>query len=183
MPNLFFASDHHFHHRKIVEGFTASGKEPTSRPFSSIEEHDEILIQNHNMVVRPEDTVWFGGDVFLSGGDGKEFNYDLLNRMNGNKKLILGNHDTHRKIESYRPYFSQIVGYSEMAGHFGKIILSHIPVHTSQFDTRFKANIHGHTHSFCIDDPRYFNISMEAINYIPISYESIKKILKDRGVI
>lgn len=184
MSNLLFASDHHFHHKKLIEGgFSPNGGEHeknTSRPFSTVEEHDEALIVNHNKVVRPQDSVWFGGDVFLSAGDGKPFNYDLLDRMNGTKRLILGNHDTASKIENYKRYFAKILAYHEI----GKsIILSHVPVHPSQLEHRFKFNIHGHVHSNTLDDPRYFNISMEAIDYTPISLEQIKDVMRDRGVI
>lgn len=177
MPNLFFASDHHFHHSKIVEGF--GDEKLHARPFDTIEDHDEALIVNHNAVVREQDTVWFLGDVFLAGRNKQGFEYELLNRMNGKKNLVVGNHDTAQKIREYAPYFQKIVGYHEI----GKsIIVSHIPVHTSQVEERFKANIHGHVHSLTIPDDRYFNVSMENINYTPISLEDIKAQLKVHGI-
>ena len=183
--NTWFGSDHHLHHRKLVEGWGNSDKNEhqnsTARPFATIEEHDQALIDNHNKVVKPNDVVWFGGDVMLSGGPGTEFNYELLGKMNGDKRLIVGNHDTAAKIKNYAPYFSKIVGYHELMKL--KIIVSHIPVHPSQIEHRFKANIHGHVHEDTLDDPRYFNMCMENINYTPISLEEIVENLKSKGVL
>ena len=44
-----------------------------------------------------------------------------------------------------------------------------------------KINLHGHVHSNNIDDLLYFNVSMENINYTPISLEEIRSIFKSRG--
>lgn len=44
-----------------------------------------------------------------------------------------------------------------------------------------KGKIHGHVHSNNIDDLRYFNVSMENIDYTPISLEEIRSIFKSRG--
>lgn len=179
--NIFFASDTHFGHRKIVEGFGSENsgthsEEGAGRPFATIEKHDEILVQNWNSVVRPQDTVWHLGDVLLGNT-----NFEILSRLNGHIKLILGNHDTWAKIQEYMKYFKRIEAYTTM----GKdILVSHIPVHSCELKTRFKANIHGHRHHDPEPgnaDPRYFNVSMEAINYTPIAYEEIRKQLKERG--
>ena len=124
--------------------------------------------------------MYFAGDLFLSGRYGEGvFDYTLLGRLKGKKKLVVGNHDTSAKIKEYAQYFSHIVGYAEI----GSLFLSHVPIHTSQFDTRFKGNIHGHVHKDTIPDDRYFNISLENINYRPVSLDEIKKHFKDKGIL
>ena len=57
MPERFFTADTHFGHANILK------HEAASRPFASIEEHDEQLVQNWNAVVGPKDTVWHLGDL------------------------------------------------------------------------------------------------------------------------
>lgn len=79
----------------------------------------------------------------------------ILELLNGVKKLVMGNHDRY-PCALYLEYFSQVVGTAETRG----CILTHVPVHPSQFG-RYKANIHGHLHSSKMDDVRYINVSAE----------------------
>lgn len=73
-------------HRNIITFKDDDGK--LIRPFSSIEEHDETIIENHNKLVKPEDRVYFMGDIAI----GRQ-HIQKIGRMNGRKKLIKGNHD------------------------------------------------------------------------------------------
>jgi calcineurin-like phosphoesterase family protein len=150
MNKVFVIGDTHFGHKKIIEF------ENTYRPFASIEEHDSELVRRWNAVVKPSDTVWHLGDVLF----GREA-FDTLKLLNGTKKLVMGNHD-HYPSTLYLEHFSTIVGAAELRG----CILTHIPVHTSQFG-RYVANIHGHLHSNKIDDPRYVCVSAEHTNLTP----------------
>ena len=54
-------------------------------------------------------------------------------------------------------------------------VLTHIPVHPSQFP-RFRLNIHGHLHLKVIADTRYINVSCEQVNYTPVLLKNIIKI-------
>ena len=105
---------------------------------------------------------------------------DRIERLNGKKILIAGNHDT-LNARGLLEYFSDVKGSIAL----GEFILTHIPVHPSQLEYRWKANIHGHLHSNRVQrtsyswqshDPRYYNVSMECLeDYTPISYENAKK--------
>ena len=178
---VFITSDPHFSHRKIIEF------EAKYRPFKTIEEHDETLVSNWNSEVKPNDTVICLGDV----GFGKDF-FKYLARLNGIKKLVMGNHD-HYPIQRYLEYFTKVAGAMEYAN----CILTHIPVHPAQF-TRYKANIHGHTHSTRvmlpnseklenlrpgkdttgIPDERYICVSMEHTGLKPVLLNEILNKLK-----
>ena len=64
------------------------------------------------------------------------------------------------------------------------MILTHIPIHPESL-ARWGLNVHGHLHANVvklslaqIPDPRYFNVSMEQINYTPISLETVKKYVR-----
>jgi len=159
MSNTFFISDTHFGHKNIIKFDSSKG----CRQFDNIEEHNEKLVQNWNSVVKKRDIVWHLGDFCF----GKK-NLEYASRLNGLKELVLGNHDTF-STESYLKYFHKVYGSAQFDGN----ILSHIPVHESQF-TRWDYNIHGHLHSKDLDDRRYVNVSCEQINMTPISYEELK---------
>ncbi len=78
----FFTSDLHLGHANIINY--------TGRPFKDVPHMNEVLINNFNAVVFPEDTTYFVGDIVM--GPRKE-NLKLVSRLNGTKILILGNHD------------------------------------------------------------------------------------------
>ncbi len=155
--NIFFISDMHLGHKRVLEF------EKENRPFSNIEEHNEELIKRWNSVVKKNDTVWVLGDFAF----GKE-NLALAGRLSGTKRLVLGNHDLY-PAKDYLQYFTRIFG----AVKFENTILTHIPIHPSEF-RKLHLNIHGHLHHKTIDDSRYFNVSVEQINLTPISFEEIK---------
>lgn len=172
MANIFFASDTHLGHANILT-FKRSDGTPL-RDFANITEHDEYIIARHNSVVRPNDKVYLLGDVAMS-----HKSLYLLDRMNGEKVLIKGNHDK-CKLSQYLPYFKDIRGSHQFDG----IIMTHIPIHPESL-ARWGINLHGHLHynrvtvgPFNKPDTRYFNVSMECLNdYTPISLEEVKKIL------
>lgn len=186
MANTFFISDTHFGHKNILTFTTNEGKR--LRDFSSIEEMDEFIVTSWNKVVRPQDKVYHLGDVAMS-----HKHLPILARLNGEKILIKGNHDT-GKIEQYTPYFKDIRGSHQFDGK----LLTHIPVHVSALN-RWSHNIHGHLHSnvvmkelhsimdceaagliigsVLVPDTRYFNVSVERLSYVPISYDELQKAL------
>lgn len=161
MQNIFFISDTHFSHANILTFKDKEGK--LIRPFASVEEMDETLINNWNNVVRPQDKIYHLGDVAIP-----RRGLDCLARCNGDKVLLRGNHDIF-KLKDYITYFRDIRGYAVIENY----LLCHIPVHPES-KGRFKKNIHGHLHSNKLEDPFYINVSVEQINFSPIAFEDIK---------
>lgn len=162
---IFVTSDTHFGHNRVIEF------QRDARPFSSIEEHDETLIDNWNSTVRPKDTVWHLGDAVFG-----KANLRLLGRLNGIKRLVMGNHDGYN-IQEYAKYFSTIAGCAKFRGY----ILTHIPVHVDQFK-RFRANIHGHLHSKSLEDPRYYNVGVDRHHLKPVAFDEIEATFTSHGV-
>ena len=159
MPEVFFIADTHFGHKGIINFESTK----PFRPFDTIEEHNEEIIRRWNAKVTKNDNVWHLGD-FCFG----KHNLEIAARLNGTKRLVMGNHDQYAGAD-YLRYFTRICGASEFDG----CILTHIPVHPSQFE-RYRANIHGHLHTNRLDDSRYINVSCEQISLTPISYSEIK---------
>jgi len=152
MSNIFITADLHLGHESAV----------TFRGFSSQTEHDETIISNWNSRVGKNDSTFILGDVVFG-----QKNLPLLSRLNGTKKLVMGNHDKY-PIRSYLPYFTQIYGVVRYKG----CILSHIPVHPGEFP-RFTYNIHGHLHDKAIPDPRYICVSLEQTEYFPLLWADL----------
>lgn len=188
MSNTFIIADTHFGHANSLNFFKRDGSK--LRDFSCVEEMDQHMIDRWNSVVRPQDKVIHLGDVVIN----KKY-LKTLDLLNGQKKLIMGNHDLW-DIKILQQYFYDIKAYRIFDG----CIMSHIPVHTSSLE-RFKVNVHGHLHSeevyrtvsqssvirtesVTVPDYRYLCCSVEQshINYTPIAWEDVKVILRNRDV-
>lgn len=166
MSRTFLISDTHFGHSNILT-FKRDDGTPL-RPFSSVEEMDETMIDNWNRVVGKKDKVYHLGDLVFSNRKLQE----VMPRLNGTKVLIKGNHDT-LKLSQYAQFFKDVRAYHVL----DKMLLSHIPIHPNSMG-KWRANLHGHLHYHLIDDERYINLSVEQINYTPIEFEEIRERVK-----
>lgn len=158
----FLISDTHFGHANILTFKNENGS--PVRSFSNLEEMNETMIDNWNKTVGRGDKVYHLGDVLFT----KKWLDLILPRLNGNKVLVKGNHDT-LKLSQYQKYFEDVRAYWIL----DKFILSHIPIHPESL-SRWKANIHGHLHGNSLNDPRYKNVSVEVVNYTPLDFEEIR---------
>lgn len=163
MSKTFLISDTHFGHTNILTFKTNEGT--LLRNFSSVEEMDEHIIQKWNSVVGVNDKVYHLGDV----GFKPRILHTIMPKLKGTKILIKGNHDT-LKPSIYLQYFKDIRAYHIL----DKFVLSHVPIHPESL-SRWRGNIHGHTHSHSLKDSKYINVSVENINYTPINFELIRK--------
>lgn len=173
---IFLCADLHFGHRKMTNAFREDGV-TKQRPFHTPEDHDATIIRNWNRLVGPNDIVLVAGDLVINRS-----NILTIDRCNGEKILIKGNHDKFRPHE-YLASFKDIVAVYEIEG----FIITHIPIHPMEINSgRWKGNIHGHLHELRVMratydcggrwdgeeiDPRYLCVSMEQLNYGPISLD------------
>ena len=188
MPSVFLIADTHFGHKGMCT-FTRNDGTTKLRPFDTVEEMDEFMVKAWNDKVKPTDKVYHLGDVVIN-----KKSLPIMDRLNGDKVLIRGNHDIFHDVE-YRKYFRELRAYHVMNG----MILSHIPVHSASLG-RFGANIHGHLHSYRVMqargvdartgeilysnkiDVRYNCVSAEHVDYAPILFEDvIKRIIYEGG--
>jgi calcineurin-like phosphoesterase family protein len=173
--NKFVISDTHFGHENACTKFKRKDGSPL-RPFANAEEMDEAMVERWNSRVSPHDTVYHLGDVVIN----KKF-LPILHRLNGKKKLIMGNHDIFG-IDEYRKYFYEVAAYRVFVDDF---VFSHIPLHPECVSERFKVNVHGHLHSNKVmltermADPRYLCVCVEHTDYAPISFDEVKQRIKD----
>lgn len=162
MSELFFIGDTHFGHKNVLT-FEHNG-EPL-RPFADLEEMHETIVERWNATVSPDDKIYHLGDVAFS-----KPGIRVMGRLNGRKRLIRGNHDL-LKLNVYREYFNEVYGVRQIDGYW----LTHVPISEHMLDQpRVKANVHGHTHALTLPNPLYVNVSVEAINYTPLSFEEVR---------
>lgn len=155
MGRVHIISDLHLGHENMAK----------KRGFISSLEHDEFIVNNWNLWVSKRDTVWILGDITME----KSSPYPILDRLNGYKKVVLGNHDQPQHIPELLKHVNSVCGMIKYKG----FILTHCPIHESELG-RFSKNIHGHVHENTLPDERYVNVSCEAVNYTPILIDTIK---------
>lgn len=85
----FYIADTHLCHERLLS------MQP--RPFSTIDEHDEMIISRWNAVVGDDDIVYHLGDVAFGLTKNADRVRELFGRLNGRKHLIIGNHDVDKK--------------------------------------------------------------------------------------
>ena len=153
MGRILYISDTHFGHKNMA----------LKRGFSSADEMDEYIVKMWNNKVLKKDTVYILGDITM-----EKANYEILNRLNGYKKVILGNHDQPQHIPKLLQFVNSVCGMYKKGGY----VLTHCPIHESEV-TRFHRNIHGHVHENSLDDYRYINVSCEVVNYTPMLLEEL----------
>ena len=131
-----YIADTHFGHANIIKF--------DERPFDSVEEMDEKLINNWNKKVKREDTTYILGDFCWD----KEPKWiEILNKLNGNKVLIRGNHDLKQMSKELRDKFLYIKERCEIGDCGKKLILSHYPelAYKSSYNPSVFM-LHGHVH-------------------------------------
>lgn len=174
--NVFFTSDLHFGHKNIIRF--------DNRPFTSVEEMDEVLIHNWNKKVKKNDLVYILGDISWHKD---EKTCEIFERLNGRKILIKGNHDrVHGKIKNY---FEEITDYKEITLPGNKhITLCHYPIVFFNRHHYGAFMFYGHVHNshewqmtenykFELEELdircNMFNVGTMVHNYEPVTFEEI----------
>lgn len=120
--NIWYTSDLHLMHDRVAQ----------HRGFDSTAEHDQVVTDNWQATVRPDDEVFVLGDLTLKNPNRI---VDTITSLPGRKHLIAGNHDAchpinrrwRNKLPVYEAMFSTITVYDHhrIAGH--EVLLSHFP--------------------------------------------------------
>ena len=163
--SVYFISDTHFGHPNVHCKFR--------KRFSSVEQHDRVIVGNILRVCGKRDTLYILGDVVIHRDS--LWCLRMLCENIEHVRIILGNHDAERN-RRFTPTLQDILdtGVSSVEGcvRYKDAWLTHIPMHPSEFN-RNPFNIHGHIHDKMIDDPRYINVSCEAVHYTPVEYTKL----------
>jgi calcineurin-like phosphoesterase family protein len=129
-----------------------------------------------NSAISKRDTVYVLGDSIFD-----EKGVEDIKQLSGRKVLVLGNHCTeYVKVSKLLECFDDIHSLLKKSLVKGesRMWLSHCPIHPDEL--RGAVNVHGHTHSYTIKDPRYLCVSLEQTDYKPVDIEYLREYF--RGV-
>ena len=156
--DIWIIADTHFGHDNI--------RRYCKRPFVSVKEMDETIIENWNKVVKPCDTVIHCGD--FSFGEPETYR----RRLKGNIILCLGNHDRREKVRG----FNHVTQIYETKIDGQRIVCCHYAMRTWNCSHHGSWHLWGHSHGSLQDDPcsLSFDVGVDSWNFTPVSYEQIK---------
>jgi len=138
---VYFTSDLHFGHDNVIRF--------DNRPFASVEEMDDALVNRWNAKVGKGDLVYVLGDFIWKSRNGEAHN--LIKSLNGQIILIKGNHDRFLQNAKAKDALAGIKDYDDIRvtledGSVRRCILSHyfMPMYNGH---RHEAiHLHGHSH-------------------------------------
>ncbi|HTN99244.1 MAG TPA: hypothetical protein VL068_01110, partial [Microthrixaceae bacterium] len=183
----WFTSDLHLGHNNIIRY--------CARPFSSVDEMDEALVQRWNETVADEDRIWVLGD-FALGDIGASL--ALTSTLRGRKILLAGNHDrcwagtgkkTHEWTERYlEAGFDEVLQGEQTMSIVGEQVrLCHFPYEGDSHDhDRFVGNrpiddggwlLHGHVHERWRQRQRMINVGVDVNDFCPVSIDEIAQMI------
>lgn len=190
----WFTADTHFGHANIV---TLGG----GRPFATIDEHDETLIERWNARVRPGDDVQHLGDFSMSVGAMER----VMPRLNGHISLVAGNHDrcwtshpgrgrAEKAVRATPRYAAagfvdvSVTGHGYMTVGGIDVMVSHLPAtgdHTAS--DRYATQrprpgvlplVCGHVHELWRTSGRQVNVGVDQWDFAPVSEEQLVEVLR-----
>lgn len=165
---IWITSDTHFFHKNIIEY--------CNRPFQSVEEMNDRMIQNWNEKISNEDVVFHCGDFGFGNFDTIK---NIFVRLNGNKNLIKGNHDRLKNREymdiGFKLYNKDITFPFEEF----KIRLSHYPTETSE--DNFLLNLRGHSHGNGLNKRNEIDIGVDTNCFYPYNLSELIEKYKKNG--
>ena len=166
---IWFTSDTHFCHKLMLQ----------YRPFHTIDDMNEFIIDKWNKKIGKHDIVYVLGDF---GFGNREELKKILTALNGRKTLIRGNHDKRARVHSIKGWVN-VKDYHELIYKKStRICLFHFPI--SDWNRRWKGSlhIHGHSHGKHNGDGRMMDVGVDALNYSPISIEDVYDRLINRPI-
>jgi len=169
---IYYTADLHLGDKAVLE--------LCKRPFASVEEMDETIIRNWNETVGKKDHVYILGDVTVKLAENSPIYVD---RLNGIKHLIIGNHDRRNLTNRlFTQRFESIDEYLLIKDHKHKVVLFHYPI--AEWEGFFTGyyHIYGHIHNvaehtanrFMPTLEKCFNAGMDLNGFRPRTLNELK---------
>lgn len=156
----YYISDLHLFSKDQIDN---GGPNYDGRPYKTLEEMHEDLLNRWNKKITNGDTVYILGDISMHGKN--EQLIALVAQLKGRKILIQGNHDDLSDYR-YKQLFEQIYDYKEIYdccdGKNYRLILCHYPILMWKGQHRGTILLYGHTHQTAED--AFFQECLQIMN-------------------
>lgn len=165
---IYYSADPHFGHQNIIKF--------CNRPFASVDEMDDEIIRRYNSRVTDADDLYIIGD--FSFRNAKSVG-SYLERLNGRKHLIWGNHDTHQ-VKNH-PSWSTSQPYLELNDQGENVVLFHYAMRSWNKSFYGSYHLFGHTHGKLPSHGRSLDVGVDCWGFQPVTLAEIKARLGNAG--
>lgn len=192
---IWFTADLHAFHKNILkfqkERRETMGITDDMSDTEAMEKHNEWIVKMWNMTVDKHDHVYILGDVsFGTPEETRKF----LERLHGQKHLIIGNHDKSCKgLENYFVSVSQIKEFPIKKHQYDfleeniYLVLCHFPMVAWNRRLHGAFMVHGHTHNSLLkinEESEELRVDVgldsELADFSLVSLESLYKFMKNK---
>lgn len=164
---FWFTSDTHFGHTGIIKH--------SGRPWIDSISMDVDLIKIWNSLVAPDDIVWHLGDFSFHRGDWRE-DAEIVDRLNGTKYIIIGNHDNHgfmKKCGWAGVYDGIVEKNFNIDDQIVRIVMSHYPLREWNGFYYGSYHLFGHVHGSIPGYCRSMDVGVDTNNFMPYRLDQI----------
>lgn len=178
--NVFFTSDFHLFHTNVLRF--------DNRPFTDVYEMHDVITNNWNSIVKPNDVVIYLGDLSFSRANDNATVEALVKKLNGTVHFILGNHDKFEQIKKL-DRFASIQDYLELKIRYGTneemlFCCMHYPIYTWNKCHYGSIMLHGHCHMSLSGDEfhkthRIYDVGCNGYDYYPVPFNKFIELGKN----
>lgn len=188
---VWVTSDIHYSHKNICRGVTnwrtQDGQIPinSTRDFQSIDEMNDVLVNNINSKVGQYDTLIMLGDISFGGFENVGKFLDRL--VCKNIHLVLGNHDHHirNNRENIQERFSSVSDYLQVKIYGQNFVMCHYPLSSWNELNKGSIQLHGHVHlssKHKWGQGKRLDVGVDGNNYHPYSLSEIVHMMDLRPI-
>lgn len=171
---VFFTSNTHFCHSRVIAY--------SDRPFADVAQMNEALVRNWNAVVPKDGIVFHLGDFCF--GTKK-----VLDQLNGQIHLILGNHDMRECRRDFMSRFASVQMERMIEVGDRRILLNHYPL-LCYAQEKYYWQLFGHIHTNPRNNrilstermkllmPRQYDVGVDNNNFTPVSFHQLEEIIR-----
>jgi len=165
----WITSDLHWGHTNIMKFCPVS----RARFRNDVDYMNQAMIKEWNDLIEPDDLVYILGDVaFMPAQKAAE----TVNRLNGIKILVEGNHDRKALNDpTFRNCFKEVHKYLDINYNGTKVVMSHYPFLEWDQMHRGSVMLYGHLHggSTGMEKYRMQDVGMDATGMIAVSLDDV----------
>lgn len=162
---IHFTADTHYNHANIIKY--------CNRPFKTVQEMNDCMVDKTNQIIQPNDTLWHLGDLAWLHPE------EILDKINCRHiNLVFGNHDIRIKqrlsqLEKQKR-ITIYKGFVDLKINGQKITLCHYPMLSWNCSYHGSWHLFGHVHGRnCGAGPNSYDVGVDNNRFAPISLEEI----------
>ncbi|MFD1125972.1 metallophosphoesterase [Lentilactobacillus raoultii] len=194
----FFTADTHFFHERLL-GIS----EFAPRPFLTVEDMNDTIIENWNRRVGKDDVVYHLGDIAILHTKPEKEAYkrifEILKQLNGRLVLIKGNHDSRNLFKYLAKHNYLVDNHPKFEFHdVGVLIkMNHCQYYLTHYPMMMGIvkqiiNLHGHIHHYSVPIKEDINVGVDTpeVDYLkhkppfgtPFSQQEIEEMVAQKQI-